>query len=78
VKVQVFALLKDYFNEELTLDPTDIHHASDLIHALSELNPNAASVLKRCRIAVEMKFVSGDYKLNAHDTISIIPPSSGG
>jgi len=71
-------MLKDYFNEEITMDSTGIHNASDLIVKLSELNPDAATVLKRCRVAVEMKFVSGDYKLNTHDTISIIPPSSGG
>ena len=78
MKVQLFAMLKDYFKEELTLDPTCIHQASDVIHTLSDLNPEASAILKRCRIAVEMKFVLGDYKLNAHDTISIIPPSSGG
>ena len=78
MKVQLFAMLKDYFNEELTLDPVGIEDASDVIRALTALNPKAAMVLKRCRVAVEMKFVSGDYKLNAHDTISIIPPSSGG
>ncbi len=78
MKVQVFAMLKDYFNEELILDAEGIGNASDLINKLAVLNPDAAAILKRCRMAVEMKFVSGDYKLNAHDTISIIPPSSGG
>lgn len=78
MKVQLFAMLKDYFKEEVTLDPSGIHQASDVIHTLEGLNPDASAILKRCRIAVEMKFVSGDYKLSAHDTISIIPPSSGG
>jgi molybdopterin converting factor small subunit len=78
MKVQVYAMLKDYFNEEMTMDMEGIQQASDLIGKLSELNPSAAAILKRCRMAVEMKFVSGDYKLNAHDIISIIPPSSGG
>jgi molybdopterin converting factor small subunit len=78
MKVQVYAMLKDYFNEEMIMDTVDIENASDLINKLAELNPNAANLLKRCRIAVEMKFVSGDYKLKTHDTIRIIPPSSGG
>ena len=78
MKVQVFAMLKDYFNEEMTLDAEGIGSVSDLMNKLSDLNPDAAAILKKCRMAVEMKFVSGDYKLNAHDTISIIPPSSGG
>lgn len=78
MKVQVFAMLKDYFNEELILDEEGISCVSDLMNKLAVLNPDAAAILKRCRMAVEMKFVSGDYKLNAHDTISIIPPSSGG
>lgn len=78
MKVQVYAMLKDYFNEEMTMDSTGIYNASDLIGKLSELNPKAEAVLKRCRVAVEMKFVSGNYKLNTHDIISIIPPSSGG
>lgn len=78
MKVQVYAMLKDYFNEEMTLDSEDLCSATDLMNKLSVINPEAAGLLKRCRIAVDMKFVSGDYKLNTHDTISIIPPSSGG
>jgi molybdopterin converting factor small subunit len=78
MKIQVFAMLKDYFNEEFTMDTTGIEDTSDLMRKLSELNPKAEAILKRCRVAVEMKFISNDYKLNIHDTISIIPPSSGG
>jgi sulfur-carrier protein len=78
MKVQVFAMLKDYFDEEMTIDATSIEDTSDLMRKLSELNPKAEAILKRCRVAVEMKFISNDYKLKAHDTISIIPPSSGG
>ncbi|HSZ72959.1 MAG TPA: MoaD/ThiS family protein [Cytophagaceae bacterium] len=76
--VQVYAVLKDYFEESVTIGTDDIHSASDLIDKLSELNPQAAGVLKKCRVAVDMKFVSGDYKLSTHDSISVIPPSSGG
>jgi molybdopterin synthase sulfur carrier subunit len=78
MKIQMFAVLKNYFKEEMVLDATDIYVVSDLIAKLSMLNPDAAMVLKRCRIAVALNIVSGNYKLKEDDIISIIPPSSGG
>jgi len=78
MKIQVFAMLKEYFKEEMVLDISGIQDVSDLMKTLSDINPKAATVLKRCRFAVDMNFVSGDYKLKEHELISIIPPSSGG
>lgn len=77
MKIQVYAVLKDYFEKEFTL----VNSFSD-INALKtfliDRNPEAEQLLNISRFAVEDEFVGNDYILNEHDNISIMPPSSGG
>lgn len=75
--IQVFAVLKDYFQKEFQLQ-SNAKNIAELKQQLSLQNPEAANVLELCRFAVRDEFVNPDYPIQHHDTICIIPPSSGG
>ncbi len=77
MKIQVFAVLKDFFNKEFELQE-DIINIPGLKERLIQLNPAAASLLNICRFAVKDDFIDNDFQLQQHDTIYIIPPGSGG
>ena len=77
MKVQVFAVLKEYFDKEFEVDAS-IADASDLRNFLIHSKPETKNILHNCRFAVNDEFVDMNYKLNPNDTITIIPPSSGG
>ena len=77
MKIQVFAVLKDYFDREFELD-NDITDVASLQQHLSQLNTGAQGILQICRFAVHDEFVDQSYILTKNDTICIFPPSSGG
>jgi len=77
MKIQVFAVLKEYFDKEFEL-AEEIKDISTLKERLSSLNKEADGVLNISRFAVNNEFVNPDYAIQAHDTICIFPPSSGG
>lgn len=77
MKIQVFAILKDFYKKEFELKAR-INTVSDLRRHLAMVNPDAAPVLKRCRFAVQDEFVTDQYQLNGNEHIVVIPPSSGG
>lgn len=75
--IQVFAVLKDYFDKEFQIADS-VKNIAALKQQLATQNPKAANVLELCRFAVHDEFVEPDYPINTNDTICIIPPSSGG
>jgi len=75
--IQVYAILKDYFNKEFTVDET-AGNIEALNNILIERNPAAAAILSGCRYAVNDSFVDNHFQLQPNDSIHIIPPSSGG
>jgi len=78
MKIHVYAGLKDYFTPEFELAGVGISNTDELKDRLLAINGQAASILSGCRFAVEEGFIDNDFKLNEHDTVVIIPPSSGG
>ncbi len=76
-KIQVFAVMKDFFLPEFGLEET-VTSISELKQALLNLNPASESIISSCRFAVNQEFVDESFVFQQHDTISIIPPSSGG
>jgi molybdopterin synthase sulfur carrier subunit len=77
MKIHVYAALKDHFEPEFEL--TDAGRNTDELKArLQAMNAEAAELLKTCRFAVEDGFIDNEFKLHDHDTVIIIPPSSGG
>jgi molybdopterin synthase sulfur carrier subunit len=77
MKIQTFAVLKDYFSPELET-AEDFETIAALKTYLVQQNPSAQDILDISRFAVNNIFVELDFKINANDYICIIPPSSGG
>jgi molybdopterin synthase sulfur carrier subunit len=77
MKIQVFAVLKEYFDKEFELSD-DIQDIASLQSHLSRLNTSAQGILQICRFAVHDEFVDQNYTITKNDTICIFPPSSGG
>jgi molybdopterin synthase sulfur carrier subunit len=77
MKIQVFAVLKDYFDREFELSD-DIADVATLQQHLAKVNTQAQGILQICRFAVHDEFVDQNYTLTKNDTICIFPPSSGG
>ena len=77
MKIQVFAMLKDYFEKEFFL-PGKVSNIASLKARLVEHNPAAAGVLDICRFAVNDEFIDNNYQFSENDTICILPPASGG
>lgn len=77
MRVQVYAALKDFFDKEFETKE-NVKTLADLRRYLILSRPEAEVILNNCRFAVDEEFVDMNHKLKAHDTIAIIPPSSGG
>lgn len=77
MRVEVFAVLKDYFEPSFSI-AAPVASVIELKQELAQKNPGAANVLEACRFAVNNEFVAEDFKLNEHDTIAVLPPASGG
>jgi sulfur-carrier protein len=77
MKIEVYALLKEYFEKQFVVKE-QIADIETLRAHLSVQQPGAIDILKACRFAVDDEFVEDTYQLKENDCISIIPPSSGG
>ena len=77
MKVTVYAILKDYFEPSFTVNEK-FGSVEDLKNKLEKIKPQAAAVLAACRFAVNDEFVNLDFKIKEDDSISILPPASGG
>jgi sulfur-carrier protein len=77
MKIQVYAILKDYFDKDFTVDET-VDSIETLNQVLIQRNPLAKDILSSCRYAVNDSFVDNQFQLQSNDSIHIIPPSSGG
>ncbi|WP_443939502.1 MoaD/ThiS family protein [Pedobacter sp. MW01-1-1] len=77
MNIKVYAVLKDYFDQEFTLDK-QVGTISELKEVLIGINPSAVKVLNLSRFAINNTFINSDFKFTGNEHISIIPPSSGG
>ena len=77
MKIHVHAGLKDYFQPEFEVGDA-VRNTDELKALLLTINGKAEAMLSSCRFAVEEGFIDNAYNLKSHDTIVIIPPSSGG
>jgi sulfur-carrier protein len=77
MKIHVYAGLKDYFQPEFEVEG-EARNTDELKTLLLAINGKAETMLNSCRFAVEDGFIDNEYKLKSHETIVIIPPSSGG
>ena len=77
MKIEVFAILKDYFDKEFEIT-REVPDISSLKYHLTTINPGSADIIAMCRFASHDEFVEDDHLLSSSDSIAIIPPSSGG
>lgn len=77
MKIEVFAVLKDYFEPEFEIE-ANAGNINDLRQQLLALQPGAQNILSISRFAVNDEFIDNNFQLKESDTICIIPPSSGG
>jgi molybdopterin converting factor small subunit len=77
MKVNVFAILKDYFDPSFNVNEKLVS-IKEVKNKLVQINPQSENILKVCRFAVNDELVSEDHKISDHDVISVLPPASGG
>jgi molybdopterin converting factor small subunit len=77
MRVTVYAVLKDYFDASFNLGG-NLSSVEELKNKLEQIKPQSAAVLNACRFAVNDEFVNLDFKIKEDDSISILPPASGG
>ena len=77
MRVTVYAILKDYFDSSFNLEEK-FSSVEELKNKLVQIKPHSAAVLNACRFAVNDEFVNLDFKIKEDDSISILPPASGG
>jgi len=77
MKIYVYAVLKDYFLPEFEL-AEEVLNIDQLRACLLAINAQAGKLLSTCRFAVEDGFIDNTYKFKAHETVIVVPPSSGG
>ena len=77
MKIQVYAVLKEYFDKEFSVQK-NFGTIQELKDFLMESNPEAKGIISKSRFAVHDEFVDDTYTINNDDHISIMPPSSGG
>ncbi|ATP55921.1 molybdopterin synthase sulfur carrier subunit [Pedobacter ginsengisoli] len=77
MRIEVFAILKEYFSKEFEINER-LKTIEELRAHLTIINPASSKILKICRFAVHDEFVADHYELTGTDNIVIIPPSSGG
>jgi len=77
MKIHVYAGLKDYFLPEFEL-ADEVNNTDQLKACLLAINAQAGKLLSTCRFAVEDGFIDNTYKFKAHETVIVVPPSSGG
>ena len=78
ITVVCFAGLRKFFDAEIKTTVTVPCTYRDLLGQLGRDRPEAESILKNCRIAIDETFVNGDSPLDPTKTVFLIPPSSGG
>ena len=77
MRVTVYAVLKDYFDSSFNVNE-NISSVEELKNKLEQIKPQSAAVLNASRFAVNDEFVNLDFKIKEDDSISILPPASGG
>lgn len=77
MKIIVFAALKEYFSSGFTPNK-NIANITELFDLLTEEKPECKALLSKSRFAVNDTFINPEYQFNGTETVSIIPPSSGG
>ncbi len=78
VEILFFAAMKDHFPAQDRLILNGGESIADLRNILSDLKPEASSLLQVSRFAVNQKVVGDEFTVPEGAVIAVLPPSSGG
>ena len=78
ISVRVFAMLKDFYSPQLSLELPDEATAGELREKMLALNPKAEKSLSLCRMALGTEFIQNDRILHDGEEVCFLPPASGG
>jgi len=78
VRVNFYAILKDYFSSSIDLNIDEIRTVSALKELIIRLNEDSGSVVTSCRIAVNNVIIGDNVHFADGDIVDLLPPSSGG
>ncbi len=79
VNILFFGHYSDYVpNGQLALALAENATVRDLAQTLAERDPRFVNIAAHCRFAVEEEYASLDEKLQAENTVAVLPPMSGG
>jgi len=79
VNVRLFAGLSDRLGgREIAVDLKDGATGADLLDHLAAAHPDAAGILRSCRVAVDREFADLAAAIPVEAEIALIPPVSGG
>ena len=77
-RIRMFAGLKDFFDKEMELEVSTNATIAELKDRLVIDRPEAKELIGLCRFACGTEFVDETHTIQEEDTISFLPPSSGG
>ena len=79
IELLLFASSKDLFGKSrITVELPDEATIGDLKAALTEQQPDAASLIQRCAFSVDQQYATDTTIILAKHEIAMIPPVSGG
>ena len=78
IKIVCFAGLRKFFDSEIHTQINLPCTYKDLLDQLGQERPDAVTVLKNCRVAIDEAFMDTTSALDPSKKIFLIPPSSGG
>jgi molybdopterin synthase catalytic subunit/molybdopterin converting factor small subunit len=79
VRVRLFgALAERAGGDEALLDVGDDATAADVLEAVRALHPQAAGMIPRLKVAVNLEVVPGQHRIGPGDEVALLPPVAGG
>jgi molybdopterin converting factor subunit 1 len=79
VSVRMFGALAERAGRDTDeLDLPDGATAAEVIDAVGGRHPDAAGILPRIQVAVNLEVVEGDHRIDPGDEVALLPPVAGG
>ena len=78
VDIHLYAQLRDFFGDRLSVELPDTSTAEDIRAVLTQKNALAGDWLKVSRLASEDAFLAEDFSVASGGVYYLLPPSSGG
>jgi molybdopterin synthase catalytic subunit/molybdopterin converting factor small subunit len=74
----MFGALAERAGGEALLDLGDDATAADILDAVRALHPQAAGIVPRLKVAVNLEVVPGQHRIGPGDEVALLPPVAGG